>query len=312
MPDTIWLAHSFGNATEVEGASFTTNTHPVRWLGQADCCDPAQVGGKAANLGRLALMCPVPVGFCLTAPMLNGQHLVEHQEIILHAYAALCRKVGEAELSVAVRSSGIDEDGKSASFAGQYETFLNVRGAGGVLAAVEKCLHSAFTERALDYRLHSGLTRADVGLAVLVQQLVPADVSAVIFSANPINGRRDETVITASWGLGESVVGGTVTPDTYIVSRSSQPTIRTQVNDKARMTVPTPSGTHEVPVPRLLRNQRTLTDMQLLEMAEMASALEQEMGYAVDLECAWHQGKLFLLQCRPITTLQTPGDQMTE
>ncbi|MEZ4617374.1 MAG: PEP/pyruvate-binding domain-containing protein [Caldilineaceae bacterium] len=305
MPNHISLARTLDEGTAVEGKSPNPGDQSIRWLGQANCCDPAQVGGKAANLGRLAMRFPVPAGFCLTAQMLNRHQLAEQQETILHAYAALEQLIGNAELSVAVRSSGIDEDGKEASFAGQYETFLNVRGAGAVLAAIEKCLHSAFAPRALDYRLHNGLNRADIRLAVLVQQLVPADVSAVIFSANPINGNRDETVITASWGLGESVVGGTVTPDTYIVRRASQPTITAQISDKVRMTVPTPTGTHEVPVPRLLRKERTLSDAQLLEMAQMASTLEEEMGYPVDLECAWHQGKLYLLQCRPITTRLT-------
>ena len=303
MPNHISLARALDKVTDVEGKSPNPGDQPIRWLGQANCCDPAQVGGKAANLGRLALRYPVPVGFCLTAQMLQQRHLAEEQETILQAYATLEQMVGHTELSVAVRSSGIDEDGKSASFAGQYETFLNVRGAGAVLAAIAKCLHSAFAPRALEYRLHNGLNHADIRLAVLVQQLVPADVSAVIFSANPINGRRDETVITASWGLGESVVGGTVTPDTYIVRRSSQPTISAQINDKVCMTVPTSTGVHEVPVPRLLRKARTLTNTQLLEMIDLAATLADAMGYAVDIECAWHQGKLFLLQCRPITTL---------
>lgn len=307
MPNDIRLARSLDNMTDnvtaVEGKSPNADHQPIRWLGQANCCDPAQVGGKAANLGQLGLRYPVPAGFCLTAQMLNRHHLAEQQATILHAYATLAQMVGAAEPSVAVRSSGIDEDGKNASFAGQYETFLNVRGAGAVLAAIEKCLHSAFAPRALEYRLHNGLNRADSRLAVLVQQLVPADVSAVIFSANPINGNREETVITASWGLGESVVGGTVTPDTYIVRRTPAVAITAQINDKARMTVPTAAGAHEVPVPRLLRKARTLTDSQLLEMTALAAMLASEMGYAVDLECAWHQGKLFLLQCRPITTL---------
>lgn len=303
MHDNIRLARFLDNASARVGSSATLDDRPIRWLGAADCCDPAQVGGKAANLSRLALGYPVPAGFCLTAKALDQPRPLDYQAIIRQAYATLEQLVGQAELGVAVRSSGIDEDSQAASFAGQYETFLNVRGAGAVLTAVEKCLHSAFAPRAMDYRRQNGLNRADSRLAVLVQQLVPADVSAVIFSANPINGKRDEMVITASWGLGESLVGGTVTPDTYIVHRSSQPRITAQIHDKARMTVPTPTGTHEVPVPRLLRHARTLTDAQLLAMTELAATLACEMGFAVDLECAWQQGKLFLLQCRPITTL---------
>lgn len=293
-------------------ASETSNSDqpPIRWLGEAECCDPAQVGGKAGNLRRLARSYPVPPGFCLTADALARRRQADYREALLQAYALLEQLVGQAEPGAAVRSSGIDEDGKSASFAGQYETFLNVRGAGGVLAAVDKCLQSGFAPRAIEYRLQNGLNSADSRLAVLVQQLVPADVSAVIFGANPVNGRRDEIVITASWGLGESVVGGTVTPDTYTIRHSSAAQISAQISDKARMTVPTATGTAEVPVPRLLRRQRTLTDAQLLEMAQMATALESEMGYAVDLECAWQRGKLFLLQCRPITTVLKNGTRI--
>lgn len=286
---------------------FNSHQSPIRWLGDADCCDPTQVGGKAGNLGRLARNYPVPPGFCLTAEALAQRRQADYQETLLHAYTMLEQLAEQAEPGVAVRSSGIDEDGKSASFAGQYETFLNVRGAGAVLAAVDKCLHSGFAPRAIEYRLQNGMNSADARLAVLVQQLVPADVSAVIFSANPVNGRRDEIVITASWGLGESVVGGTVTPDTYTIRHHSPAQISAQISDKARMTVPAATGTAEVPVPRLLRRQRTLTDAQLLEMAQMATALENEMGYAVDLECAWYRGKLFLLQCRPITTALENG-----
>lgn len=303
MHDHIRLARALDSASATVGASATLDRRPIRWLGEAGCCDPAQVGGKAANLSQLALGYPVPAGFCLTANALEQYRQSDYQELILQAYATLEQLVGQPEPSVAVRSSGIDEDSQAASFAGQYETFLNVRGAGTVLAAVDKCLHSAFAPRAIEYRLQNGLNRADNRLAVLVQQLVPADVSAVLFSANPINGRRDEMVITANWGLGESVVGGTVTPDTYLVHCAPQPKITAQINDKVRMTVPTPTGTHEVPVPRLLRHARTLTDAQLLEMTELAATLQHKLGFAVDLECAWHQGKLFLLQCRPITTL---------
>ena len=302
MDKNILLVAPHNGLFETDDISASASDQPIRWLGQENCCDPAQVGSKAANLSRLALGYPVPTGFCLAVDALEPYPHLGYHDSILQAYSALAQRLGQPDPSVAVRSSGTDEDGGAASFAGQYETFLNVRGAGGVLVAVDRCLQSAFAPRALDYRLQNGLNSSDIRLAVLVQQLVPADVSAVIFSANPINGRRDETVITASWGLGESVVGGTVTPDTYIVPRSSGLAISVQINDKARMTVPTSTGTHEVPVPRLLRKARTLTDAQLMEMAQMATALENEMGYAVDLECAWHRGKLFLLQCRPITT----------
>ena len=144
-------------------------------------------------------------------------------------------------------------------------------------------------------------------MALLIQQLVPADVSAVVFSANPVNGNREEAVINASWGLGESIVGGTVTPDTYIVRKSDLTVVDRQISEKLQMTVSVPGGTNEVGVPRFMRSQPALNDAQTVEMAAMASDLEKKLGWPVDIECAIHKGQLCLLQCRPITTLDQPG-----
>jgi len=140
-------------------------------------------------------------------------------------------------------------------------------------------------------------------IAVFVQQLVASDVSAVLFSANPVTGSRDEIMINASWGLGESIVGGTVTPDTFIVRKSDLAITSRTITDKQRMTVATSGGTHEVDVPRFLRNTTSLNDEQVIEMANLALTLETTMEYPVDVECAYAEGKLYLLQCRPITTL---------
>ncbi|HEX5942524.1 MAG TPA: PEP/pyruvate-binding domain-containing protein, partial [Anaerolineales bacterium] len=148
-----------------------------------------------------------------------------------------------------------------------------------------------------------GLSVERPQIAVLVQQLVASDVAAVVFSANPITGNRDEVVINASWGLGESIVGGTVTPDTFIVRKSDLAIISRTIADKQHMVVSTPGGTHEVDVPRFLRTQASLNDEQVVEMAKLALTLEATMGYPVDVECAYAGAKLYLLQCRPITTL---------
>jgi pyruvate,water dikinase len=139
---------------------------------------------------------------------------------------------------------------------------------------------------------------------VLVQQLVASDVSAVVFSANPITGNRDEVVINASWGLGESIVGGTVTPDTFIVHKSDLAVVQGVIANKQRMTVSASGGTHEVEVPRFLRNEASLNGEQVLEMAKLALTLEVTMEHPVDVECAYAGGELYLLQCRPITTLR--------
>jgi pyruvate,water dikinase len=197
----------------------------------------------------------------------------------------------------------VDEDGAGASFAGQHETYLNIVGSDAILQAVARCWESARSERALDYRRQQGLSIGRVQLAVLVQQLIASDVSAVVFSANPVTGQRDEVVINASWGLGESLVGGTVTPDTFVVRKSDRTVTDRTIAEKQRMTVAVPGGTLEVNVPRFLRREATLDDGQAAEMAQLALTLEAAMGWPVDVECAYARGELYLLQCRPITTL---------
>jgi pyruvate,water dikinase len=203
----------------------------------------------------------------------------------------------------AVRSSAVDEDGATASFAGQHETYLNIVGADAIIQAVTRCWESARSEYALDYRRQQGLSVERPQIAVLVQQLVASDVAAVVFSANPITGNDDEIMINSSWGLGESIVGGTVTPDLFIVRKSDLAVVQRFIADKHRMTVSVPGGTHEVETPRFLRNTSSLNDDQVIEMAKLALTLETSMEYPVDIECAYAAGDLYLLQCRPITTL---------
>lgn len=278
-------------------------TSTILWLGERACHDRALVGGKAAELSRLAAAYPVPPGFCMTGRAAGGDAPSELDDEIALAYGALADRCGDVEPAVAVRSSALDEDGALASFAGQHDTYLGIVGAAAVAAAVTRCRASLHSSRALAYRSRHGLATTDVRLAVLVQQLVVADVSAVLFSANPLTGSRDEVVITANWGLGESLVGGTVTPDTYVVRKGDLAVISRQIGDKRHMTVAVPGGAQEVAVPRLLRMQPTLTDEQAAELARLALSLEAATGRPVDVECAYRAGRLYLLQCRPITTL---------
>jgi len=168
------------------------------------------------------------------------------------------------------------------------------------------CFASAFTARALDYRRHVGLPVDDrIGLAILVQAQVLADSSAVVFSANPINGRLDEMVINASYGLGESIVGGTTTPDTFVVRKADFEVLSRTIGQKQLMTVPIPGGTRELETPALLRDLPAVTDEQILALASLALALETAGGTPVDIECAIHDASGFLLQSRPITTLRS-------
>jgi pyruvate,water dikinase len=275
------------------------------WLGDPKSFDAALVGGKAANLSRLARMYyRVPDGFSLPVTVMDEVHPLDLRNEITAAISDLMACHRLPDFIAAVRSSAVDEDGATASFAGQHETFLNIVGADAIIQAVTRCWESARSEHALDYRRQQGLSVERPQIAVFVQQLVAADVAAVVFSANPITGNRDEVMINASWGLGESIVGGTVTPDTFIVRKSDLAIVQRIIADKQRMTVSAQGGTHEVDVPRFLRNITSLNDEQLVEMAKLALTLEVTMGHPVDVECAYAGGELYLLQCRPITTLR--------
>jgi phosphoenolpyruvate synthase/pyruvate phosphate dikinase len=275
------------------------------WLGDPKSFDAALVGGKAANLSRLARMYyRVPDGFSLPVTVMDETHPLDLRNEITAAISDLMACHSLPDFIAAVRSSAVDEDGATASFAGQHETYLNIVGADAIIQAVTRCWESARSEHALDYRRRQGLSVERPQIAVFVQQLVAADVAAVVFSANPVTGDRDEVMINASWGLGESIVGGTVTPDTFIVRKSDLAVVGRIIAEKQRMTVSAPGGTHEVDVPRFLRNTASLSDEQVIEIAKLTLTLEGTMKYPVDVECAYAGGDLYLLQCRPITTLK--------
>ncbi len=290
----------------------------VLWLGHADCHDVNTAGAKAAHLSRLASRCRIPPGFCIAAQAYSQwpegidstfpasatpSMPFAPSEALASAYRHLGELCGIADPSVAVRSSAIDEDSATLSFAGQHETYLNIVGAHAVAEAVVRCWASIRTARALAYRQRQGSSIIGARLAVLVQQLVPADASAVVFSANPVTGCDDEVMINASWGLGESLVSGTVTPDTFIVRKSDLAIDCHDIAEKRRMTVRAQHGTYEVPVPRKHQKIPSIDDAQVMELTRLSMALETAMGWPVDIECAYQGRDLYLLQCRPITAL---------
>lgn len=276
----------------------------IHWLGDEACHRTHVVGGKAASLSRLAKLHTVPPGFALAALEAKEGELPEPTvEAIRKAYCRLGEELGEPDVSVAVRSSAIEEDAAETSFAGQHDTYLNVRGEAALLHAIVRCRDSASSEAALAYRRQQGLQVAGIRIGVLVQQFVASDVSAVAFSRNPITRSADELVINATWGLGESLVSGTVTPDTYFVRKIDLSVLSRQVASKEHMTVVVPLGTREVPVPTFLKKRSSLTDDQVREIGEMTLKLEHATNHPVDVECTFAQRTLYLLQCRPITTL---------
>ncbi|HEX8205964.1 MAG TPA: PEP/pyruvate-binding domain-containing protein [Solirubrobacteraceae bacterium] len=285
----------------------------ILWLGEEGCNATDRVGGKAAHLSRLFAHTRVPPGFCVAASMddLEGGSETDGPppalaERIAASYAELCERTGHEDVPVAVRSSALDEDSADSSFAGQHETFLNVSGADAVVDAVKHCWASARTERVLEYRRSRGLPPPRGPIPVLVQQLVMADASAVVFSVDPVTAERTHVVINVSWGLGESVVAGSVNPDTHHVSRPGLEIVERHVASKQKMTVAVPGGTDEVEVPFVLRDAPAAEDEQVVAMARAALELEEHFGWPVDVECCWAEGRLYILQCRAVTALARP------
>src|SRR5438309_6257345 len=260
----------------------------VAWLGEPSSLDATTVGGKTANLGRLATSFRVPPGFCLDAsafdelrPALDGdpESCARLRELVAASYADLAHRVGEREPRVAVRSSAIGEDSGDASFAGQHETVLDVGGVDAIVDALLECWRSVTSDRAAAYRKQKGITGTP-RIAVLVQLMVPADASAIAFSADPVSGARDVVVVNAARGLGDAIASGTITPDSYTVRKGDL-----------------------VIASRICANGAAIPDEDIAAIARLAIQLETVMGGPVDIECALRNGELHLLQCRPITTL---------
>ncbi len=235
----------------------------------------------------------------------QGKIPLEITQAISEAYRALENSPAgiKNRLSVAVRSSATAEDLPESSFAGQQETFLNVCGVEAVLEAVRKCWASLWTARAIAYRARQGLSPDSVALAVVVQELVPAEGSGVMFTANPINGRRNEIMITAAWGLGEALVSGLVTPDTLVVDKSTGKMIRRDIAVKQIMTGRVDSGTRQVPVPDRLKKKPVLGRAQAGELAALGARIEKLYEAPMDIEWTRADGKFAIVQARPITAL---------
>ena len=208
--------------------------------------------------------------------------------------------------SVAVRSSATAEDLPEASFAGQQETFLNVRGEGELLNAVKKCWASLWTARAIAYRLQNHIDQSTVALAVVVQEMVNAEASGILFTANPLNGHRDEMVINAAWGLGEAIVGGLVSPDTIVVDKASGKVKNMEVAEKSVMTVETETGTEEKPLTDARRKAQVLKDVQVADLVSLAQKIETFYGMPQDIEWCRTDGHFYIVQSRPITALPEP------
>jgi pyruvate,water dikinase len=296
-----------------------------------------QVGGKGASLARMAAASlPIPAGFHITTDAYRRyveenrlgerilaevaavnenntageasariQSLMEAGTMPGEIAAAIRRGYEElgADTPVAVRSSATAEDLPEMSFAGQLETYLNVRGGDAVIEAVKRCWASLWTERAIDYRQRQGIGAEKTGMAVLVQRLVPAQAAGVAFTANPVTGSCDEVIINAAWGLGEAVVSGRVTPDTIVIDKRSGEIASQEIADKEVMTTRLQEGTRDEPVPADKRRRSALEPGQAAELARLTVRIEQLYGQPMDIEWALCDGRIFILQARPVTAL---------
>ena len=302
-------------------------------------------GGKGANLGELTQSgIPVPPGFVITSATYqkflnetgitqeimdildaldvnNNKELQESarkikkiineteipdeiSSLIIEAYNALCHRIGKENAFVAVRSSATAEDLPEASFAGQQDTYLNVKGPEDLIKYVRKCWASLFGARAIFYREENDFDHSKVYIAVVVQEMVDAEKAGVMFTVHPSTG-EEKILIEGAWGLGEGVVSGTVTPDTYWMDKVTGKILEKQVSEKKTMfQKKTENGqTVQVPVPNELKNKQVLNEHELAQLVELGKNIHEHYQFPQDTEWAIENGKIFMLQSRPVTTL---------
>ena len=252
--------------------------------------------------------------------LINDAHVpLDLAEEIRLAYKQFNERIGLENSEVAVRSSATAEDLPEASFAGQQDTYLHISGEEELLNHIRKCWASLWTARAIYYRENQGFDHFEVALSAVVQRMVNSEKSGVMFTANPINNNIDQIMINASWGLGEAVVSGLVTPDEYTVSKKSKDILEKHISEKATMIVKRDMGigTVEVKVGDYIGydriNEQCLTDEEIMELAECGLKIENMYGTFQDIEWGFDKDtkKLYILQSRPITTLKG-GAEMEE
>ncbi len=306
---------------------------------QIGAIDLHRVGGKGAKLSELARAgLPVPAGFCVTTAAFDQfaascprfGELVDQLEDLAEddlegagrlatelrehlgaqpvpeaiASAALEAWRGQGEPSCAVRSSATAEDLPEASFAGQQDSYLNVIGAEPLVARIRDCWASLFTDRAVIYRRQQGLGHRGVSLSVVIQRMVPADKAGILFTADPLSGHRGVASIDAGRGLGEALVGGTVSAENLRVDRRSGQVIERRSAEQAQAVVPTEGGGVETRALTAVEQQgQVLDDAELQVLLELAQRIEDHFGEPQDIEWCFVTGQPYIVQSRPITSL---------
>ncbi|MBM4401739.1 MAG: phosphoenolpyruvate synthase [Candidatus Cloacimonetes bacterium] len=327
----------------------------ILWFKEIDKNDIATVGGKGANLGEMVKAgFPVPDGFCVTANayfdfLEKGKILATIKKILseldIHDSSSLQKKAkeiqeqilktstpeivekeiisayqklsGKKDKFVAIRSSATAEDLPEASFAGQQESFMNMRGQREVLMATKRCWASLFTSRAIFYREQKGFDHLQVGLAVPIQEMIQSEVSGVMFTLDPITNDLRKIAIEAAFGLGDAVVSGSITPDQYLVDKESLAILDKKIISQKKMlastgktgfdakgqVLPEQERFQFVPVSKAYQNKQKLVDKNISQLAALGKKIEQHYNFPQDIEWAYKGGRLCIVQTRPVTTI---------
>ncbi|KKQ56656.1 MAG: phosphoenolpyruvate synthase/pyruvate phosphate dikinase, pyruvate, water dikinase [Candidatus Woesebacteria bacterium GW2011_GWC1_38_13] len=313
--------------------------------------DLSLVGGKGANLGEMTKAgFPVPYGFAVTTisydaflahnniintindflkqvdvddpDQLNSaskkiQKIVLESEIpadvgidIVKYYKKLSGPFSKA--LVAVRSSATAEDLPGMSFAGQQATFLNIKGQNNLLMSVRECWASLFTPRAIFYRDQNKIPHDKVKISVIVQKMVQSEVSGVMFSINPVTNEKDSIVIESVWGLGEMIVQGSVVPDTYVVQKETFSILSKVISDQKVMLTRKGEKTEERDVPKTIIDKQKISDADIVKLAKISNALQKHYYFPQDSEWAYEKGKIYIVQTRPVTTIEGVGKKISD
>ena len=307
----------------------------ILFFEQIDRKDLPLVGGKGANLGEMTKAgFPVPGGFCVTTE--SYQEFIEHNNLagflsqaikdantdnITQIGAQIREKVKQAEIPeavaqaivdavrqvdayYAVRSSATAEDLAFASFAGQQDTYLNIKGENALLEAVRDCWASLFTDRAILYRIQNNIEHEKVQMSVVIQKMVFPEVSGIMFTADPVSGHRGIISIDASYGLGEALVAGLVSPDVYKFKKSTRQVESKTVAEKRLAIMPVEGGgTEKVAISGVESTRQVLNDAQINSLAELGMAIEKHYGRPQDIEWCLEKDKFYIVQSRAVTSL---------
>ncbi|HIC88240.1 MAG TPA: hypothetical protein EYP04_02405 [Anaerolineae bacterium] len=297
--------------------------------------DIAQVGGKAAHLGALVQAgLPVPAAFCVTTDAYwaflshnSLSDIIQHGtpakvrtairaaeipptivEAVATAYANLAAQTQSGpttHFAIAVRSSATMEDTPDASFAGQFDTYLNVVGLEQLLNGMKACWASLWAPHAIAYAQQQGIAPNEATMGVIVQQQIPAQASGVLFTLNPVTGREEEMVVEAVWGLGQALVSGRLSPDIYVVDAYRRQVLEQEIaQQRVVLLADARGGLREQPLPPEQTAQPVLSEEQLLRLAELGCQVQEVFGYPQDVEWALAEDGFAVLQSRPLTSIQ--------